>query len=292
MMILSGAMFPFDKLNRTVGSVDKVPFIAEIMPTKWSYEALMVHQYKDNGYEQAKIGPNMVLYDIEKAESAADYMQVYFIPRLQEKVAEMQSDFENKGKLAESASNIALIVNEITDQLKRVPAVKIDDIAKLNSGTFSLEWANSLNLYLDNLKKFYTKEFNKANKQKENVIGFWMSKDGKRYKQTRDDYYNESVSDYVRKTLEKNKILEYRNHLVQQYDPIYQDPRLGGYFNFRAHLFAPQKHFMGHYFDTFWFNMSIIWLFTLILYITLYFELLRKLLNLPEYIKKRRVEKG
>ena len=120
-----------------------------------------------------------------------------------------------------------------------------------------------------------------------------MSKDGKRYKQTRDDYYNESVSDYVRKTLEKNKILEYRDHLVQQYDPIYQDPRLGGgYFNFRAHLFAPRKHFMGHYFDTFWFNMSVIWLFTLILYITLYYELLRKLLNLPEYIKKRRVKKG
>jgi len=29
MMVLSGAMFPFDKLNRKIGSVEKVPFIAE-----------------------------------------------------------------------------------------------------------------------------------------------------------------------------------------------------------------------------------------------------------------------
>jgi hypothetical protein len=48
MMILSGAMFSFDKLNRYVSRVDKVPVIAELMVTKWSYEALMVHQYKDN----------------------------------------------------------------------------------------------------------------------------------------------------------------------------------------------------------------------------------------------------
>ena len=52
MMVLSGAMFPFDKLNRTIGSVGRVPVIAEIMPTKWTYEALMVTQAKDNNYDK------------------------------------------------------------------------------------------------------------------------------------------------------------------------------------------------------------------------------------------------
>ncbi len=33
MMVLSGAMFSFDKLNRKIGNVDKVPLIAEFMPT-------------------------------------------------------------------------------------------------------------------------------------------------------------------------------------------------------------------------------------------------------------------
>ena len=48
MMVLSGAMFSFDKLNRKITTIDKVPLVAELMPTKWSYEALMVHQFKDN----------------------------------------------------------------------------------------------------------------------------------------------------------------------------------------------------------------------------------------------------
>ena len=63
MMILSGAMFSFDKLNRNVSRVDKVPVLAEFMVTKWSYEALMVHQFKDNKFMKQK------LYEIEKEES-------------------------------------------------------------------------------------------------------------------------------------------------------------------------------------------------------------------------------
>ena len=55
MMILSGAMFSFDKLNRNVSRVDKVPVIAEFMVTKWSYEALMVHQFKDNKFMKNKL---------------------------------------------------------------------------------------------------------------------------------------------------------------------------------------------------------------------------------------------
>ena len=52
MMVLSGAMFPFDKLNRKIGNVEKVPLIAELMPTRWTYEALIVTQFKDNQYSK------------------------------------------------------------------------------------------------------------------------------------------------------------------------------------------------------------------------------------------------
>ncbi len=38
-MSLGGAMFSFDKLNRKIGSVDKVPLIAEFMTSRWGYEA-------------------------------------------------------------------------------------------------------------------------------------------------------------------------------------------------------------------------------------------------------------
>jgi hypothetical protein len=64
MMILSGAMFEFDKLNRHFSRVDKVPVVAEIMVTKWSYEALMVNQFKKNSF----YGPK--LYDLKSLKAS------------------------------------------------------------------------------------------------------------------------------------------------------------------------------------------------------------------------------
>jgi hypothetical protein len=83
-------------------------------------------------------------------------------------------------------------------------------------------------------------------------------------------------------------MLEYHHRLIQQIDPVYLDPADRGYFDFRAHFYAPVKHFKGSYYDTYWFNMIIIWCFTLFFYLTLYFDALKKLLDLPEKIRMKR----
>jgi hypothetical protein len=131
-----------------------------------------------------------------------------------------------------------------------------------------------------------------ANKKKQNLIGYFLSKNPVLYNGLRNNYFNESVSDYVRKTLEKNKILEYHNHLVQQYDPIYQDTRVGGLIGFRSHFFAPGKRLFGATFDTYWFNMTVVWLYTMLLYISLYYEWFKKILDLPERLKLRKKKQG
>ncbi len=87
MMVLSGAMFPFDKLNRTVGSVEKVPVIAELMPTRWTYEALMVSQFKDNRYSKTKFNAlGETYYILEKKISKANFNNVYRIPELRKAI--------------------------------------------------------------------------------------------------------------------------------------------------------------------------------------------------------------
>ncbi len=288
MMILSGAMFPFDKLNRTVGSVDKAPLIAEFMPTKWSYEALMVHQYINNRYEQARVGKTLTLYDLEKKESQADYMQVYYIPRLQEKVDALAEELANSGKISRTAAYLPLLQYEVGVQMERVTSVPFAGLDQITAKEISPEMVDRLSKYLSRLKDYYAGEFEKVNQLKQKVIGYWTTTDAKKYKQFRDDYFNESVSDYVRKSLEKNKILEYSNRLVQQYDPIYQDPRVESPMSFRAHLFSPVKPFLGRFFDTYWFNMGVVWVYILILYTMLYFDLMKKAVNISDYFKFRR----
>ena len=100
------------------------------------------------------------------------------------------------------------------------------------------------------------------------------------------DYHNESVSDHVRKIYERKKIVEFDHRLVRMIDPVYMDPIPSGLLTFRTHFFAPKKYFAGKYFETFNFNMTVIWLLTLFLYISLYFNLLKKIININWKRKK------
>ncbi len=57
------------------------------------------------------------------------------------------------------------------------------------------------------------------------------------------------------------------------------DPDNSNPINFRSHFYAPRKYFMGMYFETFWFNITIVWIYTALFYVALYYELLTKALT-------------
>lgn len=278
MMVLSGAMFSFDKLNRTVGSVGKVPWIAELMPTKWSYEALMVHQFKANRFQRQ-------FYNIKKTESVADFKQVYLLPELNTRLERIQDEFETKGQIENTRDDLKLIQNELKKENLLVPNIIFDPVNELIPEKINAELFAELKLHLAKLDDYYSREFVLATTQRENMIMYYMEQKPGLYNLTKDQYHNESVEELVRKVFEKNKMVEYRNELIQQIDPIYKDPLPGNWFSFRSHFLAPRKFFMGSYFETYWFNMGFIWFLTIIFYIILYFDLLRKLAKLPRYFR-------
>jgi ABC-type multidrug transport system ATPase subunit/uncharacterized tellurite resistance protein B-like protein len=284
MMILSGAMFPFDKLNRSVGSVDKVPVIAEIMPTKWSYEALMVNQFKNNRFEER-------FYPIEKVISNTDFKQVYVIPELKEKLDYVEQhlwQMEDSLNIKEQISdNLELVKNEIT-KLEHQSKVQFESKHQLDTANINDLVLGKVFRYLDKATTYFSMEFQKAVKQKENIIDYWLGKDPESYYYMRNAYHNESVTDQVKKVFEKNKILEYNNEFIQQIDPIFLDPQPDNFFGFRSHFFAPRKYFAGRYWDTYWFNLVVIWVLTLFFYVTLYFSVLKKLLELPEKFQRKK----
>ncbi|GAJ01044.1 unnamed protein product, partial [marine sediment metagenome] len=132
MMILSGAMFPFDKMNRQVGSVDKVPIIAEIMPTKWTYEALMVHQFKDNEFEKT-------FYQFEKDVSCADFKQIHYVPELMDRLDECKDELEEENKIEDTKNNLLLLKNEISKHNKLLIPVIFENVDKLDPASFDLD---------------------------------------------------------------------------------------------------------------------------------------------------------
>ncbi len=50
----------------------------------------------------------------------------------------------------------------------------------------------------------------------------------------------------------------------------------------RAHFYAPYKQMGNIKIDTFWFNLMVLWIVTLVLYFALYYNLLQKLIGVFE----------
>ena len=91
-------------------------------------------------------------------------------------------------------------------------------------------------------------------------------------------YQNESVAQLVENSSNPVRIVEWNGKLIQKVYPIYfDDHRPANQFDFRGSFYIPKKYFMGEKWDTFYFNITIIWIMTIFLYMALYFEWIRKI---------------
>ena len=128
------------------------------------------------------------------------------------------------------------------------------------------------------LKKVYIKRQNIALQKKEDIIANLSSTPRKReqFNALKKAYNNERISDMVKNNNVAIRIVEYDGRLIQKIYPIFHEPSNPKHFlDFRTIFYSPTKHFAGKQIDTLWFNLAIIWTMTLLMVITLYFDVLR-----------------
>lgn len=275
-LILSGVVVKFDKLNPVIGNTATVPFVGDLMASRWAFEASMVAQYKDNDFEK-----QFYLFDKTMAES--DYKKVYYIPEL-----ETQLDFANlhyknpePGIRAEVSENLALIQAEINRELESIQSAKFPDIDKLTIDRFdSATYANT-HAFFETLKKFYINRYNAADQKKEQKVKSLTNtaEKEKEFEEWRHGYQNEAIAELVKNTTETHRIIEKDGKLIQKIFPIYKDPDPDHWVDFDAQFYMPAKHFLNRNIDTYFFNVGVIWSMTLVLAILLYFEVLRKIVD-------------
>ncbi len=273
-MILGGAMFSFEKLNKTVSSIDKVPLVAEFMTSRWVYEALMVHQFKNNKFEKQ-------FFKLEQEMSVANFMQVYYIPEIKEK---LQYCFENlnikRDDIVKNVDiNLSMIRNELYKQQKNNPEINNNTIQSITRDSLSSYNLFLVNDYLDKLNKNFGLQFQKTYDKKQKMIDYFTEQKGDIFNLNKDNYYNQSISDIVKKVFEQHKIIQDKDNLIQQIDLIYLNPTPSNFLDFRSHFFAPNKYFAGKYFDTYYFNIFVVWILTFVFYIFLYFDVFKKILE-------------
>ena len=102
----------------------------------------------------------------------------------------------------------------------------------------------------------------------------------------RDDYENKWLRSLVLNHDRKEVIDESRGRIIRRFEPAYMNAtsRYG-----RAHFYAPFKRIGNIEIDTWLFNMIVIWIGSVALFLVLYYNLIRKLL---EYIENLRLPKS
>lgn len=266
-MVLGGAMFTFDKLNKDITSVDKVPLLAEFIPARYAYEGLIVHQFKHNMF-------NRVFFDIEMQRSSTNFKVVYYLPKLQEVLDNVKS-LHASGKTDDKAymNDLALLQNELGKEERRQPSIVFGSLDKLTVDGFDNSVYERTSEYITQLNEMYVDLNNEANAKKDRITDHLLDTQRDTYNFLNDAYYNETVADVVCKTFDKNKILRDGDKLIQVIEPIYLKPEPEGILTFRSQFFAPCKYFMGTYWDTLWFNIVCVWIITIFLYAVLYYDL-------------------
>src|SRR4030043_353872 len=101
----------------------------------------------------------------------------------------------------------------------------------------------------------------------------------------RENYENERLKSLVLDIDNPVKILETPGKYIQKFDPGYMIATSN---SGRAHFYAPYKRIGNIEIDTYWFNLLVIWAVSILLYITLYYKLLQKLIY---HIGNLRVQK-
>jgi ABC transport system ATP-binding/permease protein len=279
-LLLSGVVISFEKFNPNVGKPVGIPLAGDLMASRWAFEAFMVTQFKDNPYEKQFYKYDQVIFESE-------YKKVYLIPELESKLAycrQNRRSWRNSAdKKLENAFNV--LRTEITNELQSLGADKFPGIEKVAIGKFDSTTLTTTDNFLKVLKVYHTNRMQKAIAEKDAYMAKITNTPEKleRLERSRNIYSNKAVADAVKNTTAENRIVEYNGQIIQKIYPIYiNEQKSAHWFDYTVNLYQPTKYFAGITFDTYHFNILVIWSMTIVLSVTLYFDLLRKLVYMFE----------
>ncbi|HKL37852.1 MAG TPA: ABC transporter permease, partial [Bacteroidales bacterium] len=269
-LLLGGAMINFDDLHESLTNNKHVPFIGDLMVTRWSYEALAVNQFKNNEFEKR-------FFEYDKKISEADYKTSFLIPELEAKSQVVQRNIANNQNLGETRKDLRIIRNELIKLQKDADKPPFEYLNLLSLQEFNEEVMQSLQDYLTYIRLHFLNIGRRASSQRSQKYDRLIEQHGIEWvRNLKQNHHNQRLAEFLQNTNEVKKSYETDEEIIQKKDPIFMDPRsnLG-----RAHFYAPVKIIRGYAINTYLFNLIIIWIGAGILYYTLIFNLLRRILQ-------------
>jgi ABC-type multidrug transport system ATPase subunit len=279
-IILSGVMVKFEKLNPKISSPVSIPLYGEIITARWGYEALAVQQFIYNDYERP-------FYQFEKEMSKAVFKKDYWNVEIKGALDDIMNDMDKGIRNKEFDDNVLLVSNEIRKQLALTPQISFAFTDQLTPVKITPAIVTAAMNYVESIRKLYVNIYNDASTRKDDLKSSLTGENLQKFLKLRDNYFNKSLEEFVKDKNETTKTLIYKGELIQKLDPIFMDTK---HKMILAHFYAPEKQIFGMKVDTYVVNVIVLWTITFMLYLILYFRLLKKLLDSGEdiFFKKKK----
>jgi ABC transport system ATP-binding/permease protein len=271
-LLFSGIIVKFDKLHPWFASEKSVPWIGNVMASRWAYEGLAVTQFMENEYESQ-------FYAFDQRMKTANWKKDLWVKELANRVSAIRHGLGGNADAAELERDLELLRNELGKESARLRGVDASLLDELVPGVVSASTLDAVDATLAQLTKHYRSVYKEAERAKEaRIMALTASPELRlEYFRVLDKQRNESLADIVTNKNDVNVIVEYQGELVQKSDPVYQVPQRG---LFAAQFYAPTKRFLGMELSTKHANILVLWIMSIIMGLALYGEIMPRLTKL------------
>jgi ABC-type multidrug transport system ATPase subunit len=275
-LLLGGAMIKFDDLHKSLTRKIYVPVIGDIMTTRWAYEAISVEEFRNNKFEKP-------FFRSEMEMSQDDWYSYFLIPLLKAKTDACIKNTLRPIEKQEAVNNLEEVKYHISDLSAIAGIVPGKWTDNLEYSRFDNITGNNAIIFLDSLKATFRGRYKLASASHDLVYNAIKDKIGAdMFYRLKENNLNASLEDLVLNRMTTSKIYDTGKKIIQKADPVFMAPgsKIG-----RAHFFAPYKLIGNLKISTLIFNMAAIWIMIAGLFVTLYYNVLKRFIMWLDSLK-------
>ena len=273
-ILLSGVIVRFEKLHPAITREEGVPFIGNIMTSRWAYEALSVEQFANNPFEKR-------FFQMDGILSRATYKKDFWIPAMKSRVDKCKHLLKQNSPRDSFEIPATVLFNgfkEIDKQENTKRSFRF--IHDLQKGNFTFQTAEQIDMSLDSLREVYIEQYNAASIRKENMISKLTStpEQERQFDFEKNRYQNESLEDMVKSNNQVDRLVVTNEKIIQRFEPVFHINNSEQFF--QAPLFSSVKNLGGQIVETKTANIIVIWGMSIILYLALQVNLFRRIVGI------------
>ena len=256
-ILLCGLVVSFSDLTPR-STTGNVPLIGDLIPSRWSYEALAVSSFTDNEYERK-------FFETDKGKYETQYYNIGLLDELQSQLETMK-DEQRQGKKAK--------VDHMEVIRTNLPQLTAFCGLKPYQGDDSYE---SLNIYLKQAEAILAKCGNQFTLKGDALVSDYIRHNGKdAFLQLKRNNYNTKLEDCVIGADQRRMLDVVDNYVVPRMYSIYLTPQsqIG-----RAPFYSSEKILGTWHIKTLWFNMGVLLLMCIIMVILLTKNIIINIIN-------------